>query len=302
MQSLELIFQLIFCLAFGFFAAKLIPKSIQSVCFKILPYFSYILLIGIAMEFQQTLQTIQNPSSILSTSLLVALSTTLGAFFVCYIIFKKLGFTISSGKVSKALFVRSLVNISYAFLALALGYFSAEALNYAQIEYHPNNWYLLLIFMLLIGLDLAHSPLDRAWLNWKILMVPLSCIVGSLLGVCFIFIFLEHINFIDLILLSQGYGFYSMSSIVISELKNPYLGSVALFNDLFREIFAILLMYSIGWRYPRSAISAAGATSMDVTLPMIKQSCGNDFIPHAMLSGFILSILAPLAVSFIAML
>ena len=39
---------------------------------------------------------------------------------------------------------------------------------------------------------------------------------------------------------------------------------------------------------------------MDVTLPMVKQSCGNEFIPHAMVSGFILSILAPIVVSLLA--
>ncbi|MFW1916081.1 LysO family transporter, partial [Acinetobacter sp. ULE_I064] len=75
---------------------------------------------------------------------------------------------------------------------------------------------------------------------------------------------------------------------------------IALMNDLFREIFAILFMYMIGWRYPRSAISSAGATAMDVTLPMVKQACGNDYIPHAMVSGFVLSVLAPIAVSVLA--
>jgi uncharacterized membrane protein YbjE (DUF340 family) len=39
---------------------------------------------------------------------------------------------------------------------------------------------------------------------------------------------------------------------------------------------------------------------MDVTLPMVKQACGNDFIPHAMVSGFILSVLAPIVVSVLA--
>jgi uncharacterized membrane protein YbjE (DUF340 family) len=91
-----------------------------------------------------------------------------------------------------------------------------------------------------------------------------------------------------------------MSGIVISQLKTPELGSIALMNDLLREIIAILMMYILGWRYPRSAISAAGATAMDVTLPMIKQACGNHFIPHAMISGFILSVLAPILVSVLA--
>lgn len=67
-------------------------------------------------------------------------------------------------------------------------------------------------------------------------------------------------------MLSQGYGFYSMSGIVVSELKNPALGSIALINDLFREIFAIILMYCIGWRYPRSAIASAAATAVRMFL------------------------------------
>jgi uncharacterized membrane protein YbjE (DUF340 family) len=150
--------------------------------------------------------------------------------------------------------------------------------------------------MFIIGLDLAYSPLSRSWLNWRILLVPLSCVIGSLLGALVCIFFLD-INLKDLIMLSQGYGFYSMSGIVITELKNPTLGSIALMNDLFREIFAIIFMYLIGWRYPRSAISSAGATAMDVTLPMIKQACGNEFIPHAMVSGMVLSILAPILVS-----
>ena len=154
--------------------------------------------------------------------------------------------------------------------------------------------------MLLIGLDLAYSPLDRSWLNWKIMLVPIGCILGSILGAIASSFLIQNVPLRDLIMLSQGYGFYSMTGVVITELKNAHLGSIALMNDLFREIFAILLMYLIGWRYPRSAISSAGATAMDVTLPMVKQACGNDFIPHAMISGFILSILAPIAVSILA--
>ena len=70
---------------------------------------------------------------------------------------------------------------------------------------------------------------------------------------------------IILIALSQGYGWYSMSGILFTKLHSTELGGIALLTDLFREIFAILLMYCLGWRFPRSAISSAGATSMDIT-------------------------------------
>ena len=300
MQSLWLIFQLLFCLILGFVLARRIPRNIEQIAFKILPYFTYILLIAIAIEFSQTIHNIASPSQILTSSITIALATSLGAFFFCYLVFKAIGYQPSQGKVSAELLMGSLLNISYAFIALAVGYGLAELAHNLQLSLHVSTWHLLLVYMLFIGLDLAYSPLDKSWLNWKIMLVPLACVIGSLLGAVASFFILKDISMKDLIMLSQGYGFYSMTGIVVTELKNSHLGSIALMNDLFREIFAILMMYIIGWRYPRSAISSAGATAMDVTLPMVKQACGNDFIPHAMVSGFILSVLAPIAVSVLA--
>ena len=300
MSSFWLITQLLLCLCVGFIFAHKIPKKLVRFAFQVLPYFTYILLIAIAFEFSETLHQIERPIQILSTSFILSLVTSVGAFLCCYILFKSIGHQPSHGKVSTALLLKSLLNISYAFIALVLGYGLAELVHYFNLNLSISTWNLLLIFMLFIGLDLAYSPLDRSWLNWKIMLVPLGCIIGSLAGALLSSFIIKDINLKDLIMLSQGYGFYSMSGIVVTELKNAELGSIALMNDLFREIIAILLMYSIGWRYPRSAISAAAATAMDVTLPMVKQACGNDFIPHAMVSGFILSILAPIAISILA--
>lgn len=300
MQSFWLIFQLLFCLALGFILARRLPHWLEDLAFKILPYFTYILLIAIAIEFRQTLHTIVQPWQILNQAAVLAILTSLGAFLCCYVLFRLLGYQPSHGKVSMSLVSKSLINISYAFIALALGYVLSESKAHMGYTLHISTWNLLLAFMFMIGLDLAYSPLDRSWLNWKILLVPLGCIVGSLLGAFVTTTLIQDISLKDLIMLSQGYGFYSMTGIVVTELKNAHLGSIALMNDLFREILAIVFMYIIGWRYPRSAISSAGATAMDVTLPMVKQACGNDFIPHAMVSGFILSILAPILVSVLA--
>ena len=300
MQSVWLIFQLLVCLALGFLLAKRIPSFIEKIAFSILPYFSYILLFTIAFEFAQIIDTIAHPQIILKNAFIIALCTSFGTLLCCYFLFRSLGLRATHGKVSVTLFLKSLFNISYAFIALCLGYFSAEITASFNVQIHLNSWNLLLVFMFLIGLDLAYSPLSRSWLNWRIMLVPLSAIFGSLLGAFISLLFINNIHIQDLIMLSQGYGFYSMTGIVITELRNAELGSIALMNDLFREIIAILIMYAIGWKYPRSAIATAGATSMDVSLPMIKQACGNEFIPHAMVSGFILSILAPIFVSILA--
>jgi uncharacterized membrane protein YbjE (DUF340 family) len=72
--------------------------------------------------------------------------------------------------------------------------------------------------MLLIGLDLAYSPLDRSWLNWKIMLVPLACVIGSLFGAIASFFLIQGISMRDLIMLSQGSGIYSLTGIVVTEL------------------------------------------------------------------------------------
>lgn len=300
MQSFWLIFQLLICLLLGFKALERLPQKLKTWAFKILPYFAYILLVAIAIEFEQTLDGLSSASLILNHAVILALTTSVGAFLVCYLLYKAIGIQPTQGKISFSLLSKSLINISYAFLALFLGYVIALLIKQLELNVHISSWHLLLIFMFLIGLDLARSPLDRSWLNWKILLVPIGCIIGSIFGAFIAALLIDTMSLKDLIMLSQGYGFYSMSGIVVTELKNAELGSIALMNDLFREIFAILFMYMIGWRYPRSAISSAGATAMDVTLPMVKQACGNEFIPHAMVSGFILSILAPIILSVLA--
>jgi len=210
MQSLWLIFQLLFCLALGFAIAKRIPQPIIKICFKLLPYFSYVLLIAIAFEFSQLVDELQHPLQILSTSISIAFLTSLGAFAFCYLLFKWAGYLPSSGRASVDLVLKSLLNMSYAFLALAGGYFLHAGLSLFDLSLQISTWHLLLVFMFMIGLDLANSPLDRSWLNFKILLVPIGCIFGSLFAVIAYSFWNTQMDLKDLIMLSQGYGFYSM--------------------------------------------------------------------------------------------
>lgn len=298
MTSFVLIFQIFVCISLGYFVGPHLSQTIKQFVFKILPYFSYILLISVAFELTQALNHVQNPAAILPPALLIAFTTSIGSFFICLITYKLIDRQSVQGKISLHLFLNALKNIAKAFLALGVGILLGIVVNSAGLAINFNSWYLLLIFIFLVGVELAFTQFDRSWLSWRILLVPVAAFVGSCLAAVFnYFILSNHYSLNEVMALAQGYGWYSMSGILFTELHSAKLGGIALLTDLFREIFAILLMYCLGWRFPRSAISSAGATSMDVTLAMVKQSCGTHYVPHAMMSGLILSLLAPLLIS-----
>ncbi|ENV08397.1 hypothetical protein F966_03071 [Acinetobacter higginsii] len=298
MTSLVLIFQIFVCISLGYFVGPHLSQTIKQFVFKILPYFSYILLISVAFELTQALNHVQNPTAILPPALLIAFTTSIGSFFICLITYKLIDRQSVQGKISLHLFLNALKNIGKAFLALAVGIVLGMLVNASEFQMTFNSWYLLLVFIFLIGVELAFTQFDRSWLSWKILLVPVAAFVGSCLAALLnYFILSNDYGLNEVMALAQGYGWYSMSGILFTELHSAKLGGIALLTDLFREIFAILLMYCLGWRFPRSAISSAGATSMDVTLAMVKQSCGTHYVPYAMMSGLILSLLAPLLIS-----
>ncbi|WP_087545420.1 lysine exporter LysO family protein [Acinetobacter sp. WCHA29] len=298
MQSFVLIFQIFIAISLGYFLAPKLSQRIKQFVFKILPYFSYLLLMSVAFELTQALNHISDPAAILPPALLIAFTTSVGSFFICLITYKLIDRQSIQGKISLHLFINALKNIAKAFLALGLGILLGILVTQSNLQIAFNSWYLLLIFIFLIGIELAFTQFDRSWLSWKVLLVPAAAFVGSCLAAIVNYLILSnHFNLNEIMALAQGYGWYSMSGILFTELHSARLGSIALLTDLFREIFAILLMYCLGWRFPRSAISSAGATSMDVTLAMVKQSCGTHYVPHAMMSGLILSLLAPLLIS-----
>ena len=107
MQSISLIIQIFLVLAFGYFLGPKLSLNIRHFIFKILPYFSYILLTSVALELTLALDQIDNPSTILPPALLIALTTSLGSF---YLLIRLYNFDKESvkGKISLQLFMNAL--------------------------------------------------------------------------------------------------------------------------------------------------------------------------------------------------
>ncbi|WP_110668752.1 lysine exporter LysO family protein [Salinicola halophilus] len=93
--------------------------------------------------------------------------------------------------------------------------------------------------------------------------------------------------------MAAGFGWYSLSGILIGDQLGPVLGGAAFFNDLARELVAFLLVPLFIRRAVPLAVGYSGATSMDFTLPVIQQYGGISCVPVAIVSGFLLSLLSP---------
>ncbi|KCX84104.1 putative membrane protein, partial [Acinetobacter baumannii 6112] len=121
MQSVSLIIQIFIVIAFGYFLGPKLSLNIRQFIFKILPYFSYILLTSVALELTLALDQINNPSTILPPALLIAFTTSFGSFFTCLIAYAIFDKESVKGKISLQLFINALKNIAKAFLALTVG-------------------------------------------------------------------------------------------------------------------------------------------------------------------------------------
>ncbi|GKX56086.1 membrane protein [Leminorella grimontii] len=152
----------------------------------------------------------------------------------------------------------------------------------------------LVILLLLIGIQLRNSgmTIKEITLNKRgaaiALTVALSAAVGGSLAALLLGL---PINVG--IAMSSGYGWYSLSGILLTDAFGPVLGSAAFFNDLARELAAILVIPSLIQRRQSAALGVCGATSMDFTLPVLQRSGGVEIVPAAIVHGFILSLLAP---------
>ncbi|MDA9556008.1 lysine exporter LysO family protein [Vibrio sp.] len=156
--------------------------------------------------------------------------------------------------------------------------------------------YLLLFF---IGIQLRNSglTLKQILVNKQGMVIALVVIFTSFIAGGIVSIILD-INLYHALAISSGFGWYSLSGILISESLGPLLGGASFIIELLRELTALFLIPLFIQRIPSTSIGYAGATAMDFTLPIIQSQGGVKCIPVAIVSGFILSLLVPVFMLF----
>ncbi|MEQ6916196.1 lysine exporter LysO family protein [Halomonas aquatica] len=160
--------------------------------------------------------------------------------------------------------------------------------------------WVLYALLALIGCQLRNSgmPLRQIVLNRFGLAIALTLAGSSLVGGLLAAPMLD-LAWNEGLAMAAGFGWYSLSGILVGDQLGPLLGGVAFFNDLARELLAFVLIPLVIRRHAALAIGYGGATSMDFTLPVIQQHGGVDCVPVAVVSGFILSLLSPPLILFL---
>ncbi|MBP3715139.1 MAG: lysine exporter LysO family protein [Phocaeicola sp.] len=136
-------------------------------------------------------------------------------------------------------------------------------------------------------------------LNPGLALLPLMTFLGTLSGCLVAALILHHRSLADCMAVGSGFGYYSLSSIFITQYKGAELGTIALVANVVRELITLLgAPLLVRWFGKLAPISAGGATTMDTTLPIITQTSGKELVPVSIYHGFVMDFSVPFVVTF----
>lgn len=161
--------------------------------------------------------------------------------------------------------------------------------------------YILYALMFLVGIGIGSdlsslsSPIKKY--RFKIILVPLATIVGTI-AACALFAIFCPLGLRETIAVGCGFGYYSLSAILLNELAGADIGTIALICNLCRELLTLLTIPLLA-RYcgKLAPIAAAGATSIDTTLPLISHTLGEKYVVIAIFHGVVVDMSVPLLIA-----
>lgn len=172
--------------------------------------------------------------------------------------------------------------------------------------------YLLYILIIQVGLGLGMRPDLKSIIksfNPRLFMLPLFTIIGTLAFTYIATLIFHEDSSSDLMAIGSGFGYYTLSSVLIGQFKEASVGAdaaasiaaIALMANVVRELFALVSCRFLSARgHGEAAISVAGINSMDVCLPMIvgsEKSSNVRLVSAALFHGIILEVSVPILIS-----
>lgn len=192
----------------------------------------------------------------------------------------------------------SIIIVGFFALGLLCGRYQLIPFDIAQSGI---SFYALCALMFCVGISVGNDPQtlkNFRTLNPRLLWLPVMTILGTLAGSAAISLLLPHRSLTDCLAVGSGFGYYSLSSIFITEYKGAELGTVALLSNISREIITLLCApLLVRWFGNLAPISAGGATTMDTTLPIIARTAGQQFVVVSIFHGFAVDFTVPFLVT-----
>ena len=192
----------------------------------------------------------------------------------------------------------SLVIVGFFVLGVVVALLGWMPIDVAQTDI---SFYALGALMTSVGASIGSDPQTirnfRA-LNPRLVLLPLCTIVGTLVGCALLSLLLSHRSLTDCLAVGSGFGYYSLSSIFITEYRGAELGTIALLANICRELITLLSApLLVRWFGRLAPISAGGATTMDTTLPVIARTSGQDLVVVSIFHGFVTDFSVPFLVT-----
>lgn len=164
------------------------------------------------------------------------------------------------------------------------------------------SYYALCCLMFCVGISIGcDTSVLKSFkeVNPRLMMLPIMTILGTLAGCAAVSILLGHRQLTDCLAIGSGFGYYSLSSIFVTQYRGAELGTIALLANISREILTLLCAPLLAKYFGRLApISVGGATTMDTTLPIITRYTGESFIIVSIFHGFCVDFSVPFLVTF----
>ena len=193
----------------------------------------------------------------------------------------------------------SLIIVGFFVLGIIVGLCDAIPDSFVNSDV---SYYALCCLMFCVGISIGcDTSVLKSFkeVNPRLMMLPIMTILGTLAGCAAVSILLGHRQLTDCLAIGSGFGYYSLSSIFITQYRGAELGTIALLANISREILTLLCAPLLAKYFGRLApISVGGATTMDTTLPIITRYSGESFIIVSIFHGFCVDFSVPFLVTF----
>lgn len=285
----------------GYFLRKLVLPDVMVV----ITWLVYALLLFLGVEVGANDVLMSSLGSIGIAGIIIAVVSTLGSCVCAMLLWHWAGKEMSKGvetvnssiEKSDSPLKSSMVVLTFFVVGICLGCFRV----FPDDNVRDMSYGVLCVMLFCVGFGLGCKPamLKRfSSLSPRLMLLPMATILGTVIA-CVLLSFFVNYSMASVLAIGSGFGYYSLSSILISQSIGTEAGTIALLCNIARELMVLLgaplLLRLFG---PLAPISAGGATTMDSTLPVIMRTLGEDFVLLSMFHGFLVDFSVPFLVTF----